>query len=341
MDKIINKYVYDVTRRLPEKDRLEVEEELKANIYDMLSDNPDEAEVKAVLQELGHPSKLAEQYRQNPRYLISPAMYDQYIQILKWLLPLVGGILAALGFILGSLDVISAASGTVDIKDILKESISQGISMGISGAFQALFWTTLGFVIAERSGYQQKIAKEWKIEDIPEIPKNDKDKISLSETIIEMALSVVFTVIGILICSGIIPVAFSFAHNGRFVQEVFNTSFLQTCVPIFIIILAFSMLEYISKLVYRRWHPMVCTGVIISNIVSAGGFIYLLTRPNIFSREFLNFVETNDWGSHDIMQFFGTGGSNPVIITIIIIIVVVTVATSAHALYKTIRANAR
>jgi hypothetical protein len=44
--------------------------------YDMLSDQPNDAEIKEVLQSMGSPTKLAEQYRQNPRYLISPQVYD-------------------------------------------------------------------------------------------------------------------------------------------------------------------------------------------------------------------------------------------------------------------------
>lgn len=39
MNNLIERYVYDVTRRLPEKDRDEVSSELKSNIYDMLPEN--------------------------------------------------------------------------------------------------------------------------------------------------------------------------------------------------------------------------------------------------------------------------------------------------------------
>ena len=340
---IINKYVYDVIRRLPKKEQDEVESELKANIYDMLSEHPSESEVKTILQELGHPSQLAEQYRQNPKYLISPAMYDQYIRILKWILPLVAGIMITLGAILGCLDAL-VSSSDMEIKNIvkntIKESISLGIRMGISGVFQALVWTTVGFVIAQKSGYQEKLIKEWDIENIPEIPENDKDKISLPEIITEMALSIIFNVIGILICSGIIPITFSFTLNKTFVKEIFSSNFLQICIPILVIILLFSIFEHIIKLIYRRWCTSVFVGVVINNIVSTCSFIYLLTRPNIFSEEFLTFVRTNDWGTYDITQFFTTNGSNPIIIIVIVIIVIVAIATIAYALYKTIKAQA-
>ena len=39
MNELIERYIHDVIRRLPEKDRAEIERELRANIYDMLPEN--------------------------------------------------------------------------------------------------------------------------------------------------------------------------------------------------------------------------------------------------------------------------------------------------------------
>ena len=83
MSSIIDRYLYDVTRRLPENMRDDVEQELRANIEDMLPDNPTEEEIENVLESLGAPSKLAAKYRPNPRYLISPALFEEYISVLK------------------------------------------------------------------------------------------------------------------------------------------------------------------------------------------------------------------------------------------------------------------
>ena len=57
---LIERYVYDVTRRLPEKEREDVMKELRANIYDMLPEGASEDAVKKVLYELGSPVSLAE-----------------------------------------------------------------------------------------------------------------------------------------------------------------------------------------------------------------------------------------------------------------------------------------
>ena len=76
MENLIERYVYDVVRRLPEQEQDEVGAELRSNIYDMLPEDAGDADVCAAITELGSPLLLAEQYRQNPRCLISPALYD-------------------------------------------------------------------------------------------------------------------------------------------------------------------------------------------------------------------------------------------------------------------------
>jgi hypothetical protein len=81
MDNLIERYVYDVTRRLPEKEQEDVRKELTANIYDMLPIQAGEEAVKTVLLNLGPTYDLAEQYRQKPNYLISPATYSSLVNM--------------------------------------------------------------------------------------------------------------------------------------------------------------------------------------------------------------------------------------------------------------------
>ena len=154
---LIERYVYDVARRLPEKDREDVKKELRANIYDMLPQNAGDDTVKKVLYELGSPVSLAEKYRTRPRYLISPAYFDEYLNALKWILPLVGVLVMLIGFAVGGFD--AAKNGSTNVPFIISGVISSGVSMGVSAAFQALVWTTIGFAIAEHSGEKKKAAK--------------------------------------------------------------------------------------------------------------------------------------------------------------------------------------
>ncbi|HOK27788.1 MAG TPA: hypothetical protein PLI21_02040, partial [Methanomassiliicoccaceae archaeon] len=76
---LIERYIQAVTERLPDGTRDDVARELRANIEDMLPDEAGEEDVREVLEKLGSPSALANEYRQSKRYLIGPAMYDAYI----------------------------------------------------------------------------------------------------------------------------------------------------------------------------------------------------------------------------------------------------------------------
>lgn len=227
----IERYVYDVTRRLPEKDRDEISKELRSNIYDMLPENAGESEIKAVLYKMGSPASLAEKYRQNPRYLISPAIYDDYVRVLKWVLPLVGGVVLTIGMILGAVGAMKESA--LDWPYLISNILSNGISMGISAAFQALICVTIGFVIAERTGAKtgKNGKREWTIEDLPEVLPDNKGKIPLSDSVSELALTVVFSILAILMCSGIVPIVFMIQNGDTQIRTLFSAAFWQAASP--------------------------------------------------------------------------------------------------------------
>ena len=339
MDNLIERYVYDVIRRLPEKERDEVSKELKSNIYDMLPDSAGQNEIKSILYELGPPVSLAEKYRQKPRYLISPSIYDDYVRALKWILPMVGVIVLVIGMILGIIDTIQYDAR--DLSYMIRNILSKGISLGVSAVFQALFWTTAGFVIAERTSAKAGKSKEqeWKIEDLPEMPPDGKGRIPLSDSIPELAVTVVFSAAAILLCLGIFPVAFIIQDGDIQVQSLFSPEFLAGCIPAIVIMALFGILECISKIKYRQWTPLVCGAVIVSNVISTAIMVYLINRPGLFSTEFTAFVQGFDWGGFDLLRFIGTGGINPVIVFISLIIVVCSLAECIKAVYRTVNSK--
>jgi hypothetical protein len=75
----IDRYVYDVGRRLPRKERDDVEAELKSNLHDTLDDRtkgqPTDEDEVALLKEFGPPEKVAASYRPASQYLIGPDLY--------------------------------------------------------------------------------------------------------------------------------------------------------------------------------------------------------------------------------------------------------------------------
>jgi hypothetical protein len=78
--KLIEIYIQEVTRRLPEKSREDIALELRSTIEDMLPDDYKEEDVKSVLEKLGNPATLASGYRDQPMHLIGPRYFDVYYQ---------------------------------------------------------------------------------------------------------------------------------------------------------------------------------------------------------------------------------------------------------------------
>src|SRR5688572_6124483 len=85
---MIERYVYVVTHRLPEAQREDVANELRATIEDMAADQAKgepvtDTQIAAALEQLGDPGQLADKYTRPRGYLIGPAWYETYIKTLK------------------------------------------------------------------------------------------------------------------------------------------------------------------------------------------------------------------------------------------------------------------
>jgi hypothetical protein len=330
---LVERYVYDVARRLPEKDREEVRRELRANIYDMLPENAGEEEVKKVLYELGSPASLAEKYRQKPRYLISPAYFDEYVRVLKWVLPLVGVVVMVIGFAIGAFDAVKA--GSSDYALVAGGIVSKGISMGLSAAFQALVWTTIGFVIAERSGEKAEKAggHGWKAEDLPEVQKDEKANIPLSESIAELIVIVVFSILGLLFCTGRLPFMMAFSDGNLQFFNIFSESFLALCVPAILVSLVLAVVEGVAKIRDRRWSVFVCAAVVLKSLVDMAFSLFLINRPNMFSAEFHSFLE----GTSVLRVLPSVNGTNVLVIALSVLIVIGAVSECVTAITKTVK----
>ena len=79
--KLIEIYIQEVTRRLPEKMRKDIALELRSTIEDMLLGNDSEEDVKRVLNQLGNPAVLANGYKDQPMHLIGPRYFDVYVSL--------------------------------------------------------------------------------------------------------------------------------------------------------------------------------------------------------------------------------------------------------------------
>lgn len=86
---LINLYIQEVTRRLPEKNREDIALELESTIYDMLPEEYTEEDTYEILETMGSPALLASKYNDKPMHIIGPKYYDTYISLFKLIFPIV------------------------------------------------------------------------------------------------------------------------------------------------------------------------------------------------------------------------------------------------------------
>src|SRR5688572_33401385 len=90
---LIDRYVAAVGRHLPEKDRADIEAEIRSMLEDMLDErserggqtgpSADDRVIAEVLEQVGDPRLLAYKYAPPRRYLIGPGWYDIYVKTLQ------------------------------------------------------------------------------------------------------------------------------------------------------------------------------------------------------------------------------------------------------------------
>lgn len=164
--KLIEAYIGEVTRRLPEKEREDIALELRSTIYDTLPEDYSEEEEKAALRELGSPFMLANGYKNWPMHLIGPKYFESYVLLLKILLPIV----LLISFLsLLTVDFIEH-SGVISVIEIFWMAIGNAFAVFFDVTLQVLFWVTLGFVIFERTEHKKETIKKWSPDDLKKSP---------------------------------------------------------------------------------------------------------------------------------------------------------------------------
>lgn len=287
---LIDRYVLAVTERLPEDTREDVAKELRTNIEDMLPDEATENDVRAVLEKLGNPVALSNEYRQVKRYLIGPALYDNYISVLK----LVVGIAIVVFATLALIGNISKPIDNAGVFKITADFFAEMISSGIEGAVQAFIWVTFVFVILERTGVTGAnlpfVKQKWSVDDLKLIAVNGKGKISRGETIVSFVFTISFTALFIFQ-----PQLIGWYEKGEnglsLVASVFNVARLHAYIPVIILLAILQFGITIYKIISMRWTlPLAVINTINNFSLSVLIYIMLSDKSLINSELVLHFA---------------------------------------------------
>lgn len=299
---LIELYIQEVTRRLPEKNRADIALELQSTIEDMLPDDHTEQDVKAVLLKLGDPVTLASGYRDRPMHLIGPRYYDVYISLLKMILPIAAviSLIALVG------DNPFRDTGNTVMEAILK-IIGKGISSIISTGIQVFFWLTLSFAILERldtSKDQSPVTKDLK----PWTPENLKDIPNISKIKAVPMIEVFASLLGLSVFAALYFNAANLLgvyekRNGSliFVTPSFNQDVLNSYWLLVSCVIIIGVLLAIYKLFLGRWTLKLAFFHAIYQLLYTLAFIIIISNPDLLNPEFLAYQKTlfsiDEWKS--------------------------------------------
>ena len=289
-NELIERYVYDVVRRLPEKQREDIRKELITLIEDMLEERQDNGKsekenVEAVLRELGSPATLADKYRGEKQYLIGGEYYDIYLQVLKIVLICVAaGLLVAAGvsFCVHSLDPNMQVDGLISV---MEDGIASIVA--IPGAcLQAFGVLTLVFAVMERKQVKLQDKTDWKLEELPAIPAK-KALISRTDSIV----NIVFTVFAIILfaCVPNLLGAWVASSKGVVVAvPIFNMEVWDTTLIMLVIGLIANLVDKVVKLLMGRYCLTVLWTNIVTNLISVVVAVKMLADPYVWNGNFWN-----------------------------------------------------
>ena len=189
---LIDKYIAEVGKHLPRKNRADIEAEIRSTLEDMLEERKqatDEAEDKTVielLKEYGAPRDVAASYT-GPRYLIGPRVYPTFELVTK----IVVAVLLAVTLVgLG----ISLSKSSLAGPEFLK-TVGEGALNLLGGLITAFGNIVLVFAILERvlPAKEFEEEEEWNPAELAKEP--DPDRVKFGEQIFETFFLVLFLII--------------------------------------------------------------------------------------------------------------------------------------------------
>lgn len=343
-EKLIERYLYDVVRRLPEKQKKDIEEELRTLIEDMVAERQEngkseEKNITAVLSELGEPAKLAAKYRGEDAHLIGGAYFPLYCQILKIVLICVG-VSTAVSAVIGLFISTDTASMDGVIRTIQDGFID--FFMLPSALIQAFGWVTLIFFLMERNQVKlQSSNSPWTPDKLPSVPYK-KAVIAKSDSIAGIVFGVLFAVW--FICAPEYMGAWVMNGSEEMVAiPIFNMEIWSRLLPLFILSFTTGIIDDFVKLVVGRYNQAVMWVNIVCNTISVVVTVYLLKGVALWNPNFVTELSSATGKSFsskfDVLAYWNTEAGNGMLLSDIFLAIILfaVVLDTGITIYRTLR----
>lgn len=352
---MIERYIYEVTKRVPQDMREEITMELQSLIEDMREEEG--ITVEEVLQKLGNPAEFAKRYNDRPNYLIGPEYYDNYMWVLK--LGLIGiGISAVVSALLKGITGLegSTLAGITEVQnwsDFFTAFFAELFTTAINGAYSVIGIVTIIFGVLEWKkvkvslkpeekwnvgdlGKNASSVKSWTPAALPPVP-DKRAVISRGDSIFSIIFIIVFSALLLMV-----PQLFGAFHYGdgklTGIACVFNLDAWDRIVPLLIFSMFIGLVDEIVHLVTGYYCKAVMYSSIICNAIQIACSIVLLKLLPFwnpyFADKMLEFMEKTEFSRGDILRYWGTDTFNNIILAGICVISCIEISVSV---YKTLR----
>jgi hypothetical protein len=290
--KLIDIYIQEVIRRLPEKNREDIALELRSTIEDMLPDDYSEKDVKEVLSKLGNPAALASGYRDQPMHLIGPRYFDVYVSLLKMILP----IATVIALISTIATYLIGTNGDEAVLMVIINIFAKSIWIIIEVAMQVFFWFTLTFAIIERADKDKTMNpltpnfKAWTPDDLKNIgfiPK--KRVISKGEVFFHLFWTAIWATV-YFYADHLLGV---YQNNGdglQFIMPSLNQDVLQSFWPFVLLVVGLELILALYKLIKGQWTKQLAIYNTLYELAATVILIVIIMNPNLFQQEFLTYM---------------------------------------------------
>lgn len=264
MSSLIDMYVAQVIRHLPEASRPDIARELKTTLADMVEErlggdwsDPEasRAAERAAVEELGDPGRFALQYQGTPQYVIGPELYPAFVRLIRWLLPLVALAAAVINAVVYAATSPDAAVG--------------GMIGAIVGNSVVALLTTTGVITALFAVGERYLSEKDKAEMTRSVGYVDWNADHLSEDVPsrriprgETIAALIFLII--LAALPVIPSSFFYVGHLNNSGSFLNPELWEGWIPAYFILVAGLILLEVWKLVLGQWTlPMLVTGLVV------------------------------------------------------------------------------
>lgn len=289
---LIDVYIYEVTRRLPIKNREDIGLELKSTIEDMLPEDYTEEEVKVVLGELGNPAILASGYNERPMHLIGPKYFDIYVSLLKMIVP----IAAVISFIMVLTKYIVEFDKGDTVLNVGILVLGEGIWSIIHVFMQIFFWLTLTFVVLERTDQSKENLprtmsfNEWTPKDLENVTYAPRERTVTKGYVFT---SLLWTAIWGTVYFNADHLAGVYGNSGNgleFIMPAFNQNVLDSFWPFIILVLGLEIFFALILFIKNQWTKKLAILNTVREIVGLIVLVTLITNPDFFYPEFLSYT---------------------------------------------------